>query len=134
MAARWLASWRAGKPDALIKLARTPFDFRDTRPKPPKGCKSRSASEQKGVKEVATCLAKDKLLHEDLLANPEPRIVAVSKGTLPGWAEPWAPQLGPAVRPMSVFIHANTSAFEIILLVTADGVRGVWQNVTIEPK
>ena len=35
---------------------------------------------------------------------------------------------------MSTFIHSEKITFEMILLVTDDGVHGVWQNVTVEPK
>ena len=133
-AARWIASLRKRDVAALTKLAGTPFDFRDTRPSPPKGCQSRAATDRRGVAAVVKCLARDKLLHADLLANPAAKLFASAKETLPAWAEPWADTLRPGLRPMSIFIHFETSAFEIILLVSDENVRGVWQNVILEPK
>src|SRR5579864_3304369 len=47
MAAQWMANLRAGNATALAKLAGTPFDFRDTRTKPPRGCKSGVAADRK---------------------------------------------------------------------------------------
>jgi hypothetical protein len=134
MAAQWMANLRAGNATALVKLAGTPFDFRDTRTKPPRGCKSGVAADRKAVAAVVSCLTTDKLLHEDLLMNPASKIFAMSKETLPGWAKAWAETLRADVRPMSVFIHGKTSAFEIILLLTQENVFGVWQNVILEPK
>ena len=133
-AARWIAALRQKGTSAITTLARAPFDFRDTRTTLPKGCGSHVATDPRGVAVVAACIAKDKDLHATLLANPEPRLFAASKETLPEWAKPWAGALAPGVRPMSTFIHGDKAAFDMILLVTDDGVRGVWQNVTYEPK
>ncbi|HSZ82424.1 MAG TPA: pyridoxal-phosphate dependent enzyme [Polyangia bacterium] len=133
-AARWIAALRQKGTAAITTLARAPFDFRDTRTTLSRGCGSHVASDPRGVAVVAGCLAKDKDLRATLLANPEPRLFAISKETLPGWAKPWAGGLPPGLRPMSTFIHGDKAAFEMILLVTEDGVHGVWQNVTYEPK
>jgi hypothetical protein len=133
-AARWIAALRQKGTAAITTLARAPFDFRDTRTTLPKGCGSHVATDPRGVDVVAACLAKDKDLRATLLAYPEPRLFAISKETLPEWAKPWAGDLKPGLRPMSTFIHGDKAAFEMILLVTDDGVHGVWQNVTFEPK
>jgi hypothetical protein len=133
-ATRWLAALRQKGTGAITTLARAPFDFRDTRTTLPKGCGSHVASDPRGVAVVAACIAKDKDLHATLLAYPEPRLFATSKETLPEWAKPWAGALAPGIRPMSTFIHGDKAAFDMILLVTDDGVHGVWQNVTYEPK
>jgi hypothetical protein len=133
-AARWIEALRQKGTAAITTLARAPFDLRDTRTTLPKGCGSHVASDPRGVAVVAACFAKDKDLHATLLAYPEPRLFAISKETLPEWARPWADALAPGVRPMSTFIHGDKAAFDMILLVTDDGVHGVWQNVTYEPK
>jgi hypothetical protein len=133
-AARWMEALRQKGTAAITTLARAPFDLRDTRTTLPRGCGSHVASDPRGVAVVAGCLAKDKDLRATLLANPEPRLFAISRETLPGWAKPWAGGLPPGLRPMSTFIHGDKAAFEMILLVTEDGVHGVWQNVTYEPK
>jgi hypothetical protein len=133
-AARWMSALRQKGTGAITTLARVPFDFRDTRTTLSRGCGSHVASDPRGVAVVAACLAKDKELRATLLANPEPRLFAISKETLPDWAKPWANDLAPGQRPMSTFIHVDKTAFEMILLVTDDGVHGVWQNVTYEPK
>ncbi|HEX4406771.1 MAG TPA: hypothetical protein VH560_18155 [Polyangia bacterium] len=133
-AARWIQALRQKGTAAITTLARAPFDFHDTRTTLPKGCGSHVASDPRGIAVVAACLAKDKDLHATLLAYPEPRLFAISKETLPEWAKPWAAELTPGLRPMSTFIHGDKAAFDMILLVTDDGVHGVWQNVTFEPK
>jgi hypothetical protein len=133
-ATRWMTALRQKGTAAITTLARAPFDFRDTRATLPRGCGSHVASDPRGIAVVAGCIAKDRDLHATLLTNPEPRLFAVSKETLPEWAKAWAGDVKPGLRPMSTFIHGDKAAFEMILLVTDDGVHGVWQNVTYEPK
>jgi hypothetical protein len=134
VAARWIADLRARRVPKLARAARTPFDFRDSRAKPQKGCPSGVAATAKAVTAIATCLANDKLLHAALLANPSPRVIAVARETLPDWTRAWSSGLRPELRPLSVFVHDDTSTFEILLLVTDEGVSGVWQRVTLAPK
>ena len=112
-----------------------PFDFRDTRrDAAKKKCGSRVATNAKGTAAIAGCLSKDADLHADLAMTPEPRLFAVDKGALPPWAQPWAKDLRPGLRAVSTFVHGETGAYELVLLVGDDGVRGLWQNVTVEPK
>ena len=112
-----------------------PFDFRDasagTRNKK---CGSNAAKTRAAASRIATCLATDARFHAELSATPEPRLVALDAGSLPPWATPWAKTLRPGLRPLSTFVHGEADARELVLLVGDDGVHGVWQNLTIEPK
>jgi hypothetical protein len=134
VAGLWIESLRNVDAGRVAAQARYPFDFRDTRAAGQKGrCESGVLGDARAMTGVSSCLVADRLLKEDLAANPAPRIVAMSKETLPPWASAWASSVAPGWRLMSAFIHGNTSAFELIVLVGDDGVHGFWQNVSIDP-
>jgi hypothetical protein len=133
-AGRWIEGLRAGDAGALAAQAHYPFDLRDTRAAGQKGrCESGVLGDADAMKKGASCLMADALLKGDLAANPAPRIVAMSTSELAPWAKPWAGEIRPGLRLMSVFIHGTSSAYELIVLVGDDGVHGFWENVSIDP-
>jgi hypothetical protein len=134
-ATAWLNALRGERATDVAKLAVVPFDFRDTRPAGRKArCASRVAASAAATKMIATCLLADARLHSNLLATPVPRLFAISAADLPPWAAPWAKAIPAGVQPISTFVHGEGSADELVLLVGDDGVRGLWQNLTVEPK
>jgi hypothetical protein len=134
-ATTWIDALRGRSAEALAKLVIVPFDYRDTRRDARKRkCASRVSSNAAATMAIAACLATDEQLHANLLAMPELRLFAIAKDALPPWAAPWAKAIRPGLQPMSTFVHGDGSADEIVLLVGEDGVHGLWQNVTFEPK
>jgi hypothetical protein len=133
-AATWLEALRAKSANAVAHAARAPFDFHDARQGAPRAkCGDVAHADAKGVDALAACLVTDEILSADLAANPAPRIVATTKELLPAWAKPWAGDVRPGLRPMSVFIHGPSSSFEMILLVADDGVHAFWQTLFVDP-
>ncbi len=131
----WIDALRERDPGAVLAKTVVPFDFRDMGVGArKKKCVTRAATTRTAAAGVATCLAKDERFHADLSATPEPRLVAVDAASLPPWAKPWAKTLRPGLRPISTFVHGEDEARELVLLVGDDGVRGLWQNVIVEPK
>jgi hypothetical protein len=128
----WIDALRERDPGAVLAKTIVPFDFRDGSKK--KRCGARGAATRAAAATVTKCLAKDETFHADLSATPEPRLVPLDAATLPPWAQAWAQTLPAGVRPISTFVHGETEAREIVLLVGDDGVRGLWQNVIVEPK
>jgi hypothetical protein len=131
-AAVWIDALRERDPGAVLAKTQVPFDFRDASRK--KRCGTRAATTRAAAASVTSCLAKDETFHADLSATPEPRLITIDAGTLPPWAKAWAKTLRPGLRPISTFVHGEKEARELVLLVGDDGVHGLWQNVTVEPK
>jgi hypothetical protein len=131
-AAAWIDALRERDPGAVLAKTQVPFDFRDGSRK--KKCGTRAATTRAAAASVTSCLAKDETFHADLSATPEPRFIAIDASTLPPWAKAWSKTLRPGLRPISTFVHGEREAREIVLLVGDDGVHGLWQNVTLEPK
>jgi hypothetical protein len=129
----WIDALRERDPGAVLEKSLIPFDFRDAGPRNTK-CPTRAAITHALASSVAKCLAKDMNFHADLSATPEPRVVAVDAGALPPWAQGWAKTIRPGLRALSTFVHGETEARELVLLVGDDGVHGLWQNVISEPK
>jgi hypothetical protein len=133
----WLDALRERDPGALLEKTVLPFDFRDAHPSArsdKKKCGARLAANRAAAQGIATCLATDPRLHADLSGTPEPRLVALDVGELPPWAKPWANAVRPGLRAISTFVHGEGDARELVLLVGDDGVHGLWQNLTVEPK
>jgi hypothetical protein len=131
VALAWIDALRARDPGAVLAKTAVPFDFRDGSRK--KRCGAGGAPTRAAAATVTRCLAKDESFHADLSATPEPRLVPVDAGTLPPWAQGWGKALGPGVHAISTFVHGETEARELVLLVGDDGVHGLWQNVIVEP-
>ena len=138
-ATAWIDALRGRSPAALVKETRLPFDLRNTRRgagmKPGKAaCANRVATNPAGATAIGACLAQDAQLHADLAAMPELRLFEIDPPSFPPWAQPWTKTLRPGLRGLSTFVHGDSDVHELVLLVGDDGVHGLWQNVTQEPK
>jgi hypothetical protein len=131
-AAAWLDALRERDPGALAAKSLLPFDFRDTHARGK--CGTRAAATRAAATTVTTCLATDPRLHAELSATPEPRLVPLDVGSFPPWAQGWAKTMRPGLRGLSTFVHGEADARELVLLVGDDGVHGIWQNLSVEPK
>lgn len=129
----WFDALRERDPGALLEKTALPFDFRDADAHKKK-CGTRLAMTKAAAKDVATCLATDPRFHAELSATPEPRLVALDPGEFPPWAKPWVKTLAPGLRGLSTFVHGEGDARELVVLVGDDGVHGLWQQLTLEPK
>jgi hypothetical protein len=129
----WFDALRERDPGALLEKTALPFDFRDADAHKRK-CGTRLAATKAAAKDVATCLAMDPRFHAELSATPEPRLIALDGDAFPPWAKPWVKTMAPGLRALSTFVHGEGDARELVVLVGDDGVRGLWQQLTIEPK
>jgi hypothetical protein len=130
----WLETLRERDPGALLEKTALPFDFRDADAHKKK-CGTRLAATKAAAKDVATCLALDPRFHADLSATPEPRLIALDAAdAFPPWTKSWVKTMAPGLRALSTFVHGESDARELVVLVGDDGVRGLWQQLTIEPK
>jgi hypothetical protein len=131
----WIDALRERDPGAVLDKTLLPFDFRDAHAGGHrKRCGTRVATTRAAAAGIATCLATDARLHAELSATPEPRFVAIGGDELPPWAKSWGKTIRPGLRALSTFVHGEADARELVLLVGDDGVHGVWQNLSIEPK
>jgi hypothetical protein len=129
----WFDALRERDPGALLEKTALPFDFRDADAHKKK-CGTHLATTKAAAKDVAACLAMDPRFHAELSATPEPRLVTLDGDSFPPWAKPWVKTMAPGLRALSTFVHGEGDARELVVLVGDDGVRGLWQQLTIEPK
>jgi hypothetical protein len=131
-AAAWIDALRERDPSAVLAKTAMPFDFRDGSKK--KRCPPRVATTRAAAAGVTGCLVKDESFHDDLSGTPEPRLIVLDAGSFAPWAKAWAKTIGPGLRAVSTFVHGEREARELVLLVGDDGVHGLWQNVSLEPR
>jgi hypothetical protein len=127
----WIKALGARDPDSLAKRSRFPFALRDTGAEGK--CKSATIDAADKLAVGTQCLLKDDLLNEDLKANPEPTADVLSAKTLPRWSRKWAKEIPAGATPVSIFLPGNGSSFDLVLLVSGDGVQGFWKHATFEP-
>ena len=130
VATAWIDALRQRDVDALTRSTRFPFVLRDTGAGGK--CKNATAADATQLPAALACLLKDDLLNEDLKANPAPEADPVSKRTLPRWARKWSNDVRAGSVPVSVFIHGNGNAFDLVLVVAGDGVQGLFKHATFE--
>jgi hypothetical protein len=78
------------------------------------------------------CLINDDALRGVLKENPEPDVGPLSAKHLPNWTRKWKADVTPGLRPLGVVLLGHSVSFDLVILVGADGVHGVFKHTAAD--
>jgi hypothetical protein len=130
IATDWVNALRVGDRAKLQALAVVPFEIEELVEYPK--CKPKRTDKPASVPDTLDCFLSDKLLMEELAAQPEPVTEAVSESELHAWATKLKGGSHPG-QLVQVLLPGNGVSYEFLILTTALGVKRVWKFVEYDP-
>ena len=123
-ALKWLLSLRHRDGATLIRQSGVPFVLRDASSNG--DCSKLDIADSSKLTSLI-CIVRDDVLHQVLNANPDPEPGLVSPKHLPKWARKWKADVTPELTPVSFVLLGTKASFDLVVLVGADGVRGLFK-------
>ena len=125
----WLSALRQRDRSGLLQHSGVPFVVRDASGNGP--CSNLEISDS-GKLDSIGCLVDDGALRAALKENPDPDIGPLSAKHLPNWARGWRADVVAGLRPLGVVLLGHKISFDLVILVGADGVHGVFKHTAAD--
>jgi hypothetical protein len=130
MAFAWLASLGKHDTSNLYASTRVPFVFRDAGREG--HCKNAIAGTAEELPGILKCLLDDRIVREVLKANSDPQGGSLPRELLPQWAAKWAKDVSRGTYTIAIVYTGDRASFDFIVLVSADGVHGLFKHSSVE--
>jgi hypothetical protein len=125
-AAGWLNALRVRQEDALTRLTRYPFDWRDTGAP---SCNAKQPAATTGeFSPIIGCLLRDSRLRRALTEHDRAGVADLPIGHLQDWAQPWRDQAPAGTLLVNAFIKRSDMQLDIDLWIKDGLVQALWTH------